>query len=125
MQSSVRLGTNDLERAKKFYDEIAAILGASRVTERENLICYKGPEGGMLIVGTAAQGEATVGNGSQVSLPAASRSVVDALHAKAVELGGKDEGKPGVRGPDPNGMYAAYFRDLDGNKLMAVKFGPP
>jgi predicted lactoylglutathione lyase len=49
-----------------------------------------------------------------VALEAASAAQVDALHRKALELGGKDEGAPGSRG---EGFYAGYFRDLDGNKL--------
>ena len=57
---------------------------------------------------------ATVGNGCMVALGASSREQVDAVYAKAIELGGSDEGAPGQRYP---GFYAAYFRDLDGNKL--------
>ena len=59
---------------------------------------------------------ATVGNGVMVALVMDSTDKVDALHAKALELGGTDEGAPGPRG---DGFYAAYFRDLDGNKLNA------
>ena len=60
---------------------------------------------------------ATVGNGMMVALAAKNTDQVDALHAKALELGGADEGAPGPRGD--SGFYAAYFRDLDGNKLSA------
>jgi predicted lactoylglutathione lyase len=52
-----------------------------------------------------------------VALAMQSTDQVDALHAKALELGGADEGAPGPRGD--SGFYAAYFRDLDGNKLNA------
>lgn len=53
------------------------------------------------------------------------RAKVDALHAKAMEPGGKDEGAPGVRGDEgPQAFYAACFRDLDGNKLCAFRVGP-
>ncbi|WP_422396671.1 hypothetical protein [Sphingomonas ginsenosidivorax] len=55
----------------------------------------------------------------------ATRGDVDAIHAKALELGGTDEGAPGIRGDDPDGFYGAYFRDLDGNKLTVFRFGPP
>ena len=60
---------------------------------------------------------ATVGNGTMVALGAASREQVDAVHAKALELGGSDEGAPGQRWP---GFYAAYFRDLDGKPDITV-----
>jgi len=63
---------------------------------------------------------ATVGNGVMVALAAASKAQVDAIHAKALALGGADEGAPGPRGP---GFYAGYFRDLDGNKLNAFFLG--
>ncbi|MGE3917416.1 MAG: VOC family protein, partial [Hyphomicrobiaceae bacterium] len=55
---------------------------------------------------------------------AGSRANVDAIHAKALALGGNDEGKPGLRGPNgPQAFYGAYFRDLDGNKLCAFHVG--
>jgi predicted lactoylglutathione lyase len=63
---------------------------------------------------------ATVGNGVMVALAARSKEQVDAVHRKALELGGKDEGAPGPRG---DGFYAGYFRDLDGNKLNAFFMG--
>jgi predicted lactoylglutathione lyase len=115
-----RYGTRDLKRAKAFYDAIAPILGASCVMERENLAAYRGANGAMFMIGMPFEGEATVGNGVQMGVAAPNRAAVDAAHAKAMELGGKCAGPPGVRGPDPsdpNGFYAAYFRDLDGNKL--------
>ncbi|RJF91591.1 VOC family protein [Sphingomonas cavernae] len=120
-----RFGTRDLERAKPFYDAIAEMLGAPRVFERPDLVGYQGAEGSMLLVGKPFAGDATVGNGTQMGLAAPSRAVVDAVHAKALELGGSCEGTPGIRGDDPNGFYGAYFRDLDGNKLTVFRYGPP
>jgi hypothetical protein len=64
--------------------------------------------------------EATVGNGTMVALVVDSKDRVDALYAKALSLGGTDEGPPGLRF---GSFYAAYFRDLDGNKLNAFYFG--
>ena len=67
----------------------------------------------------------TVGNGNMAAIVVDSRDKVDRLHARALELGGSDEGPPGVRGPDgDNAFYGAYFRDLDGNKLCAFCIGP-
>jgi catechol 2,3-dioxygenase-like lactoylglutathione lyase family enzyme len=124
MQTLTRYGTRDLARAKTFYDAIAEILGATRVTDRENVAGYKGPEGGMFLIGTPLAGEATPGNGTQVVFAAPSRAAVDAAHAKALELGGKSEGAPGPRGPKEMNFYAAYFRDPDGNKIMVSRQGP-
>jgi predicted lactoylglutathione lyase len=59
---------------------------------------------------------ATVGNGVMVAIAVDSTDKVDAMHAKALELGGQDEGAPGPRGEQ---FYAGYFRDVDGNKLNA------
>ncbi len=123
MQSMARYGTGNLARAKVFYDAIAEILGATCITDRENVAGYKGPTGGMFMIGTPFEGEANAGNGSQVVFPAASRAVVDAVYAKAIELGGKCEGAPGLRGPQEMNYYAAYFRDLDGNKLTVTRQG--
>jgi catechol 2,3-dioxygenase-like lactoylglutathione lyase family enzyme len=123
MLTVARYGTRDLERAKAFYDAIAALLGASRVMDRPEAVGYKGPGGGMFLVGTPLKGDASVGNGTQMGFAAPGRAVVDAVHARALEFGGKCEGPPGVRGADPNGFYGAYFRDLDGNKLMVFCMG--
>ena len=67
---------------------------------------------------------ASAGNGSMLALAVPTRAGIDALHAKALELGGTDEGAPGVRGDDPNGFYGAYFRDPDGNKICIFRVGP-
>lgn len=64
---------------------------------------------------------ATVGNGVMVALVVDSPAKVNALHAKALELGAKDEGPVGPRGT--SGFYAGYFRDLDGNKLNVFCMG--
>ena len=82
---------------------------------------YRGAEGGIFLVGTPREGEASFGNGSQVMWAAPSRAAVDSAHAKALELGGTCLGQPGPRGGSETNMYAAYFRDLDGNKVMVMR----
>jgi catechol 2,3-dioxygenase-like lactoylglutathione lyase family enzyme len=124
MLSVARFGTKDFAKATAFYDEIADLLGAKRVIDREDVVAYKGPDGGMFLIGIPLAGEASVGNGSQVGFPAPSREVIDAVHAKVLELGGTCEGPPGVRGPEGvSAFYAAYMRDLDGNKFMVMRLG--
>jgi catechol 2,3-dioxygenase-like lactoylglutathione lyase family enzyme len=120
MLSIGRLGTNNLERARHFYDAIAAVLGAKRVTDTPKVVGYRGATGGLFLIGTPFAGYATVGNGTQLGFMVESAAIVDALHAKAMELGGRDEGAPGLRGPDNYRFYACYFRDPDGNKLNAI-----
>jgi catechol 2,3-dioxygenase-like lactoylglutathione lyase family enzyme len=113
----VTLGTNDLHRAAGFYDELLKLMGAGRFMEQETFIAWAvAPDKPALSVTKPYDGNAaTVGNGVMVALAVAKPEQVDALHAKAMELGGTDEGPPGPRGD--SGFYAAYFRDLDGNKL--------
>ena len=123
MLRTARYGTRDLSRAMLFYDDIAGLLGGKRVLELANLAGYQGPTGSMFVIGEPWEGEASVGNGTQMVFEAPNRAAVDAVHAKALELGGKCEGPPGLRGPEERGFYAAYFRDLDGNKLVVVNSG--
>ena len=116
------LGTNDIKRAAKFYDSLLGVFGAKRAMETDRLILWAtGPGQPMLSVIKPYDGKAaTVGNGVMVALAAKDRAQVDAVYKKAIELGGKDEGKPGDRGGN---FYAGYFRDLDGNKLNAFVMG--
>ena len=118
----VTLGTNDLEKAATFYDALLGELGASRMMEAETFIAWgTGPGSPAVSVIKPQDGNpATVGNGVMVALAVDSTEKVDQIHAKALELGAADEGAPGERGP---GFYAAYFRDLDGNKLNAFHYG--
>ena len=123
------IGTNDIDRARAFYDDLLGEIGARRVMEF--------PENGFTMYGTGARapglavtrpynGEpATAGNGNMAAIVVDSRDKVDRLHARALELGGSDEGPPGVRGPEGDrAFYGGYFRDLDGNKLCAFCIGP-
>ncbi|MEE4273231.1 MAG: VOC family protein [Thermoanaerobaculales bacterium] len=115
----VTLGTNDLDRAAAFYDELLAVIGAKRFMEEEQFIAWAAAPGQPGIAATTPWdgNPATVGNGMMVALAVKNPEQVQALHAKALELGGADEGAPGPRGE--SGFYAGYFRDLDGNKLNA------
>lgn len=124
MLAGGRFGTNNLARAREFYDPIAALVGAVAILDYPNLVAYKSPTGGAFIIGEPFAGAAQPGNGNQLSLEAESRAAVDAVHAKAMELGGSDEGSPGIRGSNPDGFYGAYFRDPEGNKWVIYRMGP-
>jgi catechol 2,3-dioxygenase-like lactoylglutathione lyase family enzyme len=122
MVGYVTLGSNDPERGQAFYDELLGLLGAKRLMEIESFVLWGTDfnQAGLALTKAYDGKPATVGNGVMVALRAPSKQAVDALHAKALELGGTDEGAPGPRG---DGFYAAYFRDLDGNKLNAFFLG--
>jgi predicted lactoylglutathione lyase len=121
----VTFGTKDFDKAAAFYDDLFSLLGAKRMMDEETFIAWgtgmQSPA--MSIVKKCANGEpATVGNGVMVALAADASEKVDAIYAKAIELGGSDEGAPGLRGDT---FYAGYFRDLDGNKLNAFTIIQP
>jgi predicted lactoylglutathione lyase len=115
----VTLGTNDLARAGEFYDGLLRVLGAQRAMETDRMIAWaSSPDQPMLVaIKPFDEKPATVGNGVMVALKAASREQVDELYRTALALGGTDEGAPGTRFGGV--IYAAYFRDRDGNKFDA------
>lgn len=111
------VGSNDLARAKAFYDALLEPIGMKSLFEHPSGGRLYSGEGTMFGVLGPFDGEpATVGNGAMVGFHFNTREEVDAFHAQALKLGGTSEGDPGERGP---GLYFAYFRDLDGNKLCA------
>jgi len=114
----VTLGTNDMVRAGKFYDALLAEVGGKRQMETERFISWSSgaTSPGIGVIKPFDGKTATVGNGMMVALMCESPAKVKAIYDKALKLGGKDEGPPGARWGN---FYAAYFRDLDGNKLNA------
>ncbi len=115
----VTIGTNDFERALNFYDMLLATIGVQRLWKNDSMAAW-GPsreETALCVMTPYDSSVATVGIGCMVALKVDSQGEVNALHTKALELGGRDEGKPGPRGD--SGFYGGYFRDLDGNKLNA------
>jgi predicted lactoylglutathione lyase len=118
----VSLGTNDIERAARFYDQLLGELGAKRFMETERFIAWaiSARVPALSVIEPFDGNAATVGNGVMVALAMDSREKVDALYRRAIELGAKDEGAPGQRSDN---FYAGYFRDLDGNKLNACFMG--
>jgi catechol 2,3-dioxygenase-like lactoylglutathione lyase family enzyme len=118
----VTLGTNDIARAAKFYDAIAADMGTGRMMEADNYIAWGTPGGGagVAVMHPFDGKAASVGNGVMVALEAKDEAQVQRLYDIALAHGGRDEGAPGPRG---GGFYAAYFRDPDGNKLNAFVMG--
>ena len=120
----VTVGTNDLERAKQFYDNLFGELGARAFFANERIVFWTVKDGAssFAIAKPYDEKEASVGNGNMVAIHVNSREQVDAIYAKAMELGATDEGPPGERIPT---FYGAYIRDLDGNKLVFYKMTAP
>jgi len=120
----VTLGSNQFEKAAAYYDALLGDeLGAKRVMENERIILWgTGPGKPMLAICKPFDGKAAkAGNGNMVALAMPSKDAVRKFHAKALELGGTDEGAPGPRAD--GSFFGGYFRDLDGNKLVAFIIG--
>lgn len=115
------VGANDLDKALAFYDALFADLGGKRIMETPNGQLYGFAQGPLFGVTRPYNGQAqNCGNGNMIALRCESKEKVSQTHAKALSLGGSDEGAPGERG---GGFYGAYFRDLDGNKLCVFTMG--
>lgn len=123
----VTLGTDDLERSRAYFDALFGSIGVGRLMQLDS---------GFTMYGTAMNRPGVVltppydgqpahhGNGNMVALVMDAREKVDAFHAKALELGGTNEGDPGFRGDPKFGYYFAYFRDPDGHKFAVFNISP-
>ena len=122
MFSHMTVGSNDIERSKKFYDAIFTATGGGegRVDDKGRVIYMK--DGGVLVVTPPINGErATHGNGCTIGFNVSGQEQADAWHQAGVAAGGTAvEDPPGVRGMPGMSLYLAYLRDPDGNKLCAL-----
>ena len=115
------VGSNRLEDAKAFYDALLDTIGMKpRFEHPSGGRLYAGDAGMFGVLGPFDKNPATVGNGSMIGFSLDTPEEVAAFHAKALELGATTDGDPGERAP---GVYFAYFRDLDGNKLDVYCYG--
>jgi catechol 2,3-dioxygenase-like lactoylglutathione lyase family enzyme len=117
MFTHVRIGTNDVAKARAFYDAVLAPFDLAG-QEMGAGVSYGSFGSGMFMVGPAREGVASHANGGTIGFQAPDRDAVDAFHAAGLANGGSDEGAPGVR--EGFGIYAAYLRDPDGNKICAI-----
>jgi catechol 2,3-dioxygenase-like lactoylglutathione lyase family enzyme len=117
--SHIFVGSNDLERSKAFYDALLATLDIPPARMGVGRFTYATPTGNFLVA-TPINGEpATVANGGTIGFACSSAEQVDAWHDAGVAAGGTSiEDPPGVRAG--SGLYLAYLRDPDGNKLCAL-----
>jgi len=113
------VGSNDLEKAKTFFDAVLAPLGAKRSLASPRMQFYGALGGGALAVCEPYdKATASAGNGAMVALACPTRETADQIHAAALAAGGTCDGPPGER---MSNFYSAYFRDLDGNKFCVFK----
>ena len=113
------VGTNNLDKATKFYDTLLNTIELHRVVTNEKYAGYapkeKPNEVEFYITNPVNKEKATFGNGTQISFLVNSKDIVNSFYNTGIKLGGKDEGAPGIR----SGDYYCYVRDLDGNKICA------
>lgn len=120
VMSHVSLGTNDYPTAKVFYDAVLATLQIKCVMDFDGGAGYGRAFPEFWIQKPHDGKEASTGNGVHVAFLANSIAEVKAFHAKALALGAKDDGAPGRRPDYGPKYYAAFVRDLDGNKIEAM-----
>ena len=119
MFSHIMLGSNDIERSKKFYDAVFGAMGAKPgAVDAKGRIAYS-HNGGRFMVSKPIDGKAACcANGGTVGFTMATPEQADASHKAGVANGGTScEDPPGVRQGGAGPMYLAYLRDPDGNKL--------
>ena len=115
----VMIGTNDLSKATKFYDILLDVINLKRVITNDKYIGYSSKEKPedieFYVTNPVNKEKATYGNGTQISFVLKSKETVDKFYKLGIELGGKDEGAPGIS----SGDYYCYIRDFDGNKICS------
>ncbi len=121
MFSHVMIGTNDLPKAKAFYDAVLGTLGVKPGFVDRHRVFWRTPTG-VFSVTTPIDGKpATIGNGGTVGFACTSGEQADAWHAAGLAHGGTTcEDPPGVREGAAGKLYLAYLRDPDGNKICAL-----
>lgn len=120
MLSHTTIGVSDLRASRRFYDPLLRELGLVLKFSDEKWTGWKHPnaERPLFIITRPADGKAaSSGNGQMIALLAATRASIEVCYALALQHGGSDEGKPGLRPEYHAHYYGTYFRDPDGNKL--------
>ena len=121
MFSHIMIGTNDLEKAKAFYDKVLGTLGIAPAHVDGHRIFYRTPTGVFSVSKPINGKPATAANGGTIGFACKSTQQADAWHAAGLTSGGTScENPPGVREGSTGKLYLAYLRDPDGNKLCAL-----
>lgn len=122
MFSHVMIGSNDLERSRRFYDALfTAIGGKPARTDASGRLVYVHKGAALMITKPIDCNAATGANGGTIGFTVDGPAEADAWHAAGAENGGSAvEDPPGIRGGSAGQLYLAYLRDPDGNKLCAL-----
>lgn len=121
MFNHVMIGTNDLEKARAFYDPVMGALGyVNGASAHAAVLVYRCGDQSFAVRAPRNGGDATAANGGTIGLRAKNTDEVVAFHRAGLANGGTDDGAPGVRPDSPGQPYIAYLRDPDGNKICAT-----
>jgi catechol 2,3-dioxygenase-like lactoylglutathione lyase family enzyme len=126
MFSHIMVGSNDIERSKRFYDAVLGTLGAGEpmrnVAASGHVRLFYRHDGQTFGISEPINGaSATAANGATLGFRCDSPEQVQAFHDAGVAHGGTtDEAPPGLRESPMGAMHLAYVRDPDGNKLCAI-----
>jgi catechol 2,3-dioxygenase-like lactoylglutathione lyase family enzyme len=121
MFSHIMIGTNDLARAKAFYDAVLGALGVPPGVVDRHRVFWRTPTGVFSVTVPIDGKPATVGNGGTIGFACTSPEQARAWHEAGVAHGGTScEDPPGVREGAAGRIYLAYLRDPDGNKICAL-----
>ncbi len=121
MFSHIMIGTNNLDRARAFYDAVLGTIGVPAGVLDRHRIFWRTPTG-VFSVSVPIDGQpATIGNGSTIGFACTSAEQADAWHAAGIANGGTScEEPPAVREGASGKLYLAYLRDPDGNKICGL-----
>ena len=122
MIDHVSLGVADLDRAARFYEAVLATLGFARLEVRPATVGFGKRYPEFWLNHRPAMAPAPADSGVHVCVRARDTAAVDAFHDAALAAGGSSDGAPGLRNHRTGGYYAAFVRDLDGNRVEAVTF---
>lgn len=118
----VSLGTNDIGRARRFYDAVLAVFGMVPMASTGYGLAYGSGTFHFSVQLPVDGAPASVGNGTHVAFAVEERGMVDRFYAVALANGGRGDGEPGLRPEYDAHYYGAFVRDPDGHKLEAVTY---
>jgi catechol 2,3-dioxygenase-like lactoylglutathione lyase family enzyme len=118
----VSVGSNDIGRAREFYDPLMSLIGF-RLLKMSDKAAHYGASDIVFSLETPVDGHAaSPGNGVHIAFQAPDRQTVRRFHETALANGAADEGAPGIRENYNANYYGAFLRDPDGNKIEVVTF---
>jgi catechol 2,3-dioxygenase-like lactoylglutathione lyase family enzyme len=122
MIDHVSLAVADLDRAARFYEAVLGAIGFAKLEVRPATVGFGKRYPEYWLNHRPAMAGITADTGAHVCVRAPSTAAVDAFHAAALTAGGSSDRAPGLRPHRTGGYYAAFVRDLDGNRVEAVTF---